>query len=82
MSDDDLDLGEAAAFILGARPALGEDDVWTVLNELQDPPVRSADGMAVDLITRLHPHMRPKAIRMVLDEWREYARLAIESDWD
>ena len=46
MDDDPLDLGEAAAFILGERPALAEDTVWTVLNELQDPPVRNADGMA------------------------------------
>jgi hypothetical protein len=38
--------------------------------------------MAVDLITRLHPGMRAKDIRMILDEWREYARLAQEEDWD
>lgn len=82
MDDDELDLGEAAAFILGERPSLGEDTVWTVLNELQDPPVRNADGMAVDLITRLHPGIRSRDIRMVLDEWREYARLAQEADWD
>jgi len=80
--DDELDLGDAAAFILGERPGLHEDAVWTVLNELQDPPVRNADSMAVDLITRLHPGMRAKDIRMILDEWREYARLAQEEDWD
>jgi hypothetical protein len=82
MDDDELDLGEAAAFILGERPSLAEGDVWTVLNELQDPPVRNADGMAVDLITRLHPDVRPRDIRVILDEWREYARLAQGSDWD
>ena len=82
MDDDPLDLGEAAAFILGERPGLHEDDVWTVLNELQDPPVRSADGMAVDLITRLHPDVRARDVRTILDEWREYARLAVEEDWD
>jgi len=82
MDDDALDLGEAAAFILGERPALAEDTVWTVLNELQDPPVRNADGMAVDLITRLHPQVRPRDVRVILDEWREYARLAVEDDWD
>ena len=82
MDDDPLDLGEAAAFILGERPSLSEDDVWTVLKELGDPPVRTADGMAVDLITRLHPGIRAKHIRIVLDEWREYARLAVEDDWD
>lgn len=82
MDDDELDLGDAAAFILGERPSIGENAVWTVLNELQDPPVRNADGMAVDLITRLHPDVRPKDIRVILDEWREYARLAQESDWD
>ncbi len=82
MDDDELDLGDAAAFILGERPSIGENAVWTVLNELQDPPVRNADGMAVDLITRLHPDVRPKDIRVILDEWREYARLATEADWD
>ncbi len=82
MDDDALDLGEAAAFILGERPRLHEDDVWTVLKELGDPPVRNADGMAVDLITRLHPEVRAKDVRMILDEWREYARLAVEGDWD
>jgi hypothetical protein len=82
MDDDELDLGDAAAFILGERPSIGENAVWTVLHELQDPPVRNADAMAVDLITRLHPDVRPKDIRVILDEWREYARLAQESDWD
>jgi hypothetical protein len=82
MDDDPLDLAEAAAFILGERPGLQEDDVWTVLKELGDPPVRNADGMAVDLITRLHPGIRPRDVRTILDEWREYARLAVEEDWD
>ncbi|MFM8828207.1 MAG: hypothetical protein ACKORG_08580 [Actinomycetota bacterium] len=82
MDDDPLDLAEAAAFILGERPGLQEDHVWTVLKELGDPPVRNADGMAVDLITRLHPGIRPRDVRTILDEWREYARLAVEEDWD
>ena len=82
MDDDELDLGEAAAFILGARPALDEDDVWTVLKEIGDPPVRSADGMAVDLITRLHPGIRGKDVKVILGEWREYARIATEADWE
>ena len=82
MDDDALDLGEAAAFILGERPGLYEDDVWTVLKELGDPPVRSADDMAVDLITRLHPGIRAKDVKAVLAEWREYARIAVEQDWD
>ena len=82
MDDDELDLGEAAAFILGERPGLQEDDVWTVLKEIGDPPVKSADGMAVDLITRLHPDIRPKDVKVILNEWREYARIAVEEDWD
>jgi len=65
MDDDPLDLAEAAAFIMGERPGLQEDDVWTVLKELGDPPVRNADGMAVDLITRLHPGMRPRDVRTI-----------------
>jgi len=82
MDDDELDLGEAAAFILGERPGLYEDDVWTVLKEIGDPPVRSADGMAVDLITRLHPDIRAKDVKTILGEWREYARIAVEEDWE
>ncbi len=80
--DDELDLGDAAAFILGARPGLNEDDVWTVLKEIGDPPPRNADGMAVDLITRLHPDIRGKDIKAILNEWREYARIAVEHDWE
>ena len=38
--------------------------------------------MAVDLITRLHPSIRAKDVKVVLDEWRQYARLAAEEDWD
>jgi hypothetical protein len=38
--------------------------------------------MAVDLITRLHPGIRAKDVKVTLDEWREYARLAVESDWE
>lgn len=81
MDDDRLDLGEAADFILGERPRLAEDHVWTVLKELGDPPVRTADGMAVDLITRLHPSIRAKDVKVILGEWREYARIAQEEDW-
>ncbi|MSO43781.1 MAG: hypothetical protein EXQ74_00480 [Thermoleophilia bacterium] len=80
--DDDLDLGDAAAFILGERPGLDEHTVWMVLNEIRNPPVRSADGMATDLITRLHPQVRAKDVKAVLADWREYARLAVEEDWD
>lgn len=80
--DDDLDLGEAADFILGERPGLREDDVWAVLDELGTPPVRNADGMAVDLVTRLHPEVRARDVKVILAEWREYARLATEDDWE
>jgi len=51
MDDDELDLGEAAAFILGERPSLAEDDVWTILKELHpDLQARAAD-MTVALTT-------------------------------
>jgi hypothetical protein len=82
MDDDRLDMGEAADFILGERPRLLADHVWTVLKELGDPPVRNADGMAVDLIIRLHPEIRARDVKIILGEWREYARIAVEEDWD
>jgi hypothetical protein len=82
MDDDRLDMGEAADFILGERPRLSADHVWTVLKELGDPPVRNADGMAVDLIIRLHPEIRARDVKIILGEWREYARIAVEEDWD
>ena len=36
---DDLDLGEAADYILSERPGLTEDAVWAVLTELGEPPL-------------------------------------------
>ena len=55
----DLDLGEAADYILSERPRLDEDAVWGVLNELGEPPARGADDMALDLLARTRPEVRP-----------------------
>lgn len=37
--------------------------------------------MAIDLVVRLHPDVRARDVKVILNEWREYARLAAESDW-
>ena len=78
----DLDLGEAADYILSERPGLDEDHVWAVLNELGHPPAKDQQKLALQLVAQTHPEVRSKDAKRILDEWRAYARLAEESDWD
>ena len=78
----DLDLGEAADYILSERPRLEEDVVWAVLNELGEPPATGADDLALEILARARPEVRRRDARRVIDEWRAYARLAGEPDWD
>jgi hypothetical protein len=78
----DLDLGDAADYILAERPGLDEDHVWAVLNELGDPPAADQDGLALEILSRSRPEVRAKDAKRILAEWRAYARLAEESDWD
>lgn len=80
--DDELDLGEAADYILAERPELDEDTVWGVLNELRDPPARGSEGLALSLLAGVRPDIRPRDAKRVLREWRAYAELAREDDWD
>ncbi len=82
MSDDDLDLGEAADYILSERPGLGEDAVWAVLTELGDPPAPGQEGLALQLLAAPGLSVRAKDARRILREWQAYARLAVEDDWD
>ena len=79
---DDLDLGQAAAFILGERPGLDEDQVWAVLNEFGDPPAATGNDLALHVIATALPDIRRRTAQQILDEWRAYAALAIEADWD
>jgi hypothetical protein len=79
---DDLDLGEAADYILSERPGLGEDVVWAVLNELGSPPGRGQEGIALQLLASARPEVRPRDAKRVIREWRAYADLAAEGDWD
>jgi hypothetical protein len=82
VSDDDLDLGEAADFILAERPGLDEDAVWGVLHELGDPPAPGQEGIALQLLASARPDVRPRDARRILREWQAYARIAREDDWD
>jgi hypothetical protein len=79
---DDLDLAEAADYILGERPSLDEDHVWAVLNELGEPPAPRAEPLALDLLAAARPEVPRRAARRILAEWRAYARLAREPDWE
>lgn len=79
---DELDLGEAADYILGERPGLGEETVWAVLNELQSPPQQPTEALALDLMASTHPEIPRRDAKLVLREWRAYAELAREDDWD
>ncbi len=79
---DGLDLGEAADYILAERPGLDEDVVWAVLNELGAPPEKDQDAIALQLIIQARPDVRTKDAKRVIAEWRAYADLEQESDWD
>ena len=80
--DDEIDLGEAADYILSERPGLGEETVWAVLNELGDPPARAQEGIALQLLAAARPDVSPRDAKRVIREWRAYAELAGEADWD
>jgi hypothetical protein len=77
----DLDLGEAADYILAERPRLDEDDVWAVLRELGAPPAPGADRLALEVIARARPRLRRRDAKRILKEWRAYASLQAERDW-
>ena len=79
---DELDLGEAADFILAERPGLSEDDVWAVLNALGAPPAKTQRGIALQLIASAAPQVRARDAKRILDEWGAYADLAQGPDWD
>ncbi|MGD9572704.1 MAG: hypothetical protein AB7V62_12500 [Thermoleophilia bacterium] len=80
--NDDLDLGEAADYILSERPGLGDDVVWAVLNELGAPPAKGQDKLALQLIASARPEVRGKDAKLVIREWRAYADLAGQDDWE
>jgi hypothetical protein len=82
VSDDDLDLGDAADYILSERPRLREDTVWAVLTELGAPPAAGQEEIALELLSSAHPEVRPRDARRILREWQAYARLAREGDWE
>jgi len=79
---EELDLGEAAAYILGERPELDEDQVWAVLNEFGAPPSAASNDLAMQLIRSTLPEIPPRTAQRILGEWRAYASLADEPDWD
>jgi len=79
---DELDWGEAADYILGQRPELEQEDVWAVLKELGDPPTRDQERLALDLIAHAAAGVTTRDARTILSEWRAYANLAAEHDWD
>lgn len=76
------DIGEAVDFILGERPHLEEAHVWAVITELGGPPDRRSDELALDLVARTHPEVLRRDAKLILREWRAYAALAAEEDWD
>ncbi len=79
---EELDLGDAAAYILGERPELDEDQVWAVLNEFGAPPPAASNDLAMQLIRSTLPEIPPRTAQRILGEWRAYASLADEPDWD
>lgn len=82
MSGEDPDLGEAVDYILAERPNLAEDDVWAVLVEVGAPPAPDGDDLAVTLLSRSRPDIRRRHVKVILREWRAYASLVAEADWE
>jgi hypothetical protein len=82
VSDDELDLGEAADYVLSERPRLREEAVWAVLSELGEPPAPGAEGLALDVLASARPDVRAKDARRIIREWQAYARLVREHDWE
>ena len=80
--DDELDLSDAADYIRAESPDLGEDEVWGVLGELRTPPDRRAEALALDLLASVRPDIPRRAAKRVIREWRAYASLAREPDWE
>ena len=81
MSGGDADLGEAVDFILAQRPDMAEDEVWSVLVELQAPPP-GGDELALELLARTRPDVARRDAKAILREWRAYVSLVAEDDWD
>lgn len=79
---EELDLGDAAQYILAERPGLLDDDVWAVLTELGTPPSRGGEALAVDLLKVVRPQMKSRTVKAILREWRAYANLAVQDDWE
>jgi hypothetical protein len=75
-----LDIGEAVEYILAERPALDEGLVWAVLMELGEPPAAGAEALALEIVRRAQPAIRPRDARAILREWRAYASLAETED--
>ncbi len=78
----DHDLGDAAEYIAAERPRIALDHIWTVLNELGEPPSASAQPLAEDLIRSVHPGIPERDVRAVIGEWRAYCELEDSPDWD
>jgi hypothetical protein len=82
VSGEEPDLGEAAEYILAEREGLEEDHVWAVLRELGQPPAPGADRLALEYLKRAVPEVSRRHAKLILREWREYASLARERDWE
>jgi len=79
---EDLDLGDAAEYILAEARGVDEDQVWGVLSELGDPPAPAGEDLALALLRSTRPDIPPRAVKRILREWRAYAALATEPDWE
>jgi hypothetical protein len=80
--DDELDLADAAEYIVGERPELDEDHVWSILREFGAPPAPTSVDLALTLIDQACPEVNRTDALQILREWLAYAALAVEPDWD
>ena len=50
--------------------------------ELDRPPDKDGEPLALQLIEMTHPEISAADVKQILSEWREFAKLADERDWD
>lgn len=53
-----------------------------MVGELDAPPSKDAEPLALQLIAQTHPEVAASDVRTIIAEWRAFADLSGERDWD
>lgn len=79
---DALDPAAAMDFIKAHQPRLDEDHIFAVVSEMDRPPDREGEPLALQLLSITNPEISDGDVKKILAEWRAFAALADERDWD